>query len=110
MARKHVDEYYNKVCDQYVEMLDTLKDMQEAYELGKISQEQIENLKATIEPLKTNYERISWIMYLLNTPQRDKKAKKWEKQNKSMNMKFGEENTPESTIKENDEVLKKMKK
>lgn len=110
MAVKDVREYYDKVCNQYVEMLDTLKEMQEAYSLGQISQEQVNNLEKTIEPLKTNYERISWIMYLLNRPQRKKKVEKWKKQNEPTMRNFSDKNTAEATIKENEQVLEKIKK
>lgn len=106
MAVKHVKEYYNKIADQYVEMLDNLKEMQEAYELGNISQEQFENLKKIIEPLKTNYERISWIMYLLAIPQRGEKVKKWKKQNY---MGISDINCIEETIDENSKALSEMK-
>lgn len=109
MAVKDVKEYYDKVCDQYVEMLDNLKEMQEAYELGNISQEQFENLKKIIEPLKSNYERISWIMYLLNIPQRKKKVKKWKKQNDVLMSKYEKKNDIESTLDENSKALSQMK-
>lgn len=109
MAVRDVKEYYDKVCDQYVEMLDNLKEMQEAYELGNISQEQFENLKKIIEPLKSNYERISWIMYLLNIPQRKKKIKKWKKQNDVAMTKCEKENSIEATLDENSKALSQMK-
>jgi hypothetical protein len=80
--------------------------MQEAYELGNISQEQFEKLKEIIEPLKTNYERISWIMYLLAIPQRDGKVKKWKKQNY---MGISDINCIEETIDENSKALSEMK-
>lgn len=109
MAVKHVKEYYNKVADQYVEMLDNLKEMQEAYELGQVSQEQLENLKKIVEPLKSNYERISWIMYLLAIPQRDNKVKKWKKQDYMRVSEIPEENSLDTTFDENSKALSEMK-
>lgn len=109
MAVKHVKEYYNKIADQYVEMLDNLKEMQEAYELGQVSQEQFENLKKIVEPLKSNYERISWIMYLLAIPQRDKKVKKWKKQDYMRVSEIPEENSLDATFDENSKALSEMK-
>ena len=109
MAVKHVKEYYNKIADQYVEMLDNLKEMQKAYELGQVSQEQFENLKKIVEPLKSNYERISWIMYLLAIPQRDKKVKKWKKQDYMRVSEIPEENSLDATFDENSKALSEMK-
>lgn len=68
MSRKHVEEYYDVMCKDYSDMIEALHDMEEEATKGLISPDQLEQMKETIKPLKENYMRISYIMYLLNKP------------------------------------------
>ena len=65
MAVKHIKEYYEQVCEQYIQMNDELRDFQKEVENGLVEPERIENLEKLIEPLKNNYMTLSWIMFLL---------------------------------------------
>lgn len=80
MAIKHLEEYYKKVCDDYTEMLQTLTDMEEAFNNNLVSDEQMNQLKQMIEPLKNNYMTLSWVMYLLYQPARKEKFSKYDRQ------------------------------
>lgn len=86
MSKKHVDEYFNVVADQYHDMLEALKDMEEECTKGLLDPDRLEQMKKLIEPLKQNYMRISYIMFLLNKPNRTKKEKRYiDQQNKFLN-------------------------
>ena len=78
MAKSHVVQYFLEVEHQYLEMLDNLKDFQELAENNTISQEDYKQALAEVELLKANYERIGYIMFLLNQPKR--KSKKLDKE------------------------------
>ena len=80
MAVKHLEEYYKKVCADYTEMLQTLTDMEEAFNNNLVSDEQMNQLKQMIEPLKNNYMTLSWVMYLLYQPARKEKFSKYDRQ------------------------------
>lgn len=82
MARKDVIEYYNKVCDQYHEFVEELKDFQELCNQGMVAPEIIEQAKQTIEPLKNNWQTLNYIIFLLNKPVKKKKQVTYSKQNK----------------------------
>lgn len=68
MAKKDVIQYYLQLQSQYFEMLSQLKDLQEALQTKHITEEQFEFARQDIDVMKTNYERISYIMLLLNKP------------------------------------------
>ena len=105
MSKKHVDEYYETVSNQYADMLAALREMEEESSKGLLDPDRLEQMKTIIEPLKTNYMRISYIMYLLNKPNREKKNGRYEGQNQKFLNKIGKENTLSQVELENDEVI-----
>lgn len=105
MAKRHVDEYFNVVSNQYADMLAALREMEEESSKGLLDPDRIEQMKIIIEPLKTNFMRISYIMYLLNKPNRERKSRRYEEQNKRLLQKIGKEHTLEAVEFENDEVI-----
>ena len=108
MAVKHIKEYYEQVCDQYVMMNEELRDFQKEVENGLVEPERIDNLKKMIEPLKNNYMTLSWIMYLLNQPNRDNKERAYQKRNKKFIESLDKNFNKESIMKQNDEVIKSI--
>ena len=68
MAVKDVIDYYNKVCEDYTEMLQNITDMEEAFNNNLVRSEQLEQIKKMIQPLKDNYMTLSWVIFLLNKP------------------------------------------
>lgn len=73
MAKSHVVQYFLEVENQYLEMAENLKEMQQLASDNKVSAEDYEQVFREVETLKTNYERIAYIMFLLNKPQRKTK-------------------------------------
>ena len=82
MAKKDIEVYYEQVCAQYNEMVNNLKELEEYARTNVVAPETIDNLKTVIEPIKTNYMTLSYIMFLLNAPNKTKKLKSYVKQNK----------------------------
>lgn len=102
MAKRHVEDYFNKVADQYKEMLDELRDFEKECNEGLVEPERFDNFKKIIEPLKNNYMMWSYAMYLLNLPNRESKVKTVKRR----------ENKNKITCKvidENKEILDKLK-
>lgn len=108
MAVKHIKEYYEQVCEQYVQMNEELRDFQKEVENGLVEPERLDNLKKIIEPLKNNYMTLSWIMYLLNQPNRDSKERVYQKRNKKLIESLDKNFNKESIMKQNDEVIKSI--
>ena len=66
MAYKHIKEYYDKICEQYLEMKDEIRDFEIEAQNNIMEPERLDMIKEQIKPLMDNYERWSYMMYLLN--------------------------------------------
>lgn len=84
MAVKDVKEYYEKVSADYHELILTLQDMEEEYKNNLVSPDTLKNLEKQIEPIKTNFRTISYIIFLLNKPTKKSKHERYRKQNKKI--------------------------
>lgn len=106
MAKSHVITYYLEVEYQYLEMLSILKELKELVAEGKVSIEAYEQEVANVQKLKENYERIAYIMFLLNKPKRKNKKEslallKWYEELKT--------HSKEAILDENKDVLATFK-
>lgn len=106
MSVKAVKEYYDKICDQYFEMVQDIRDFEQEAAQGLIEPERVDRLKAQIEPIKNNYERWAYMMFLLNQPERKEKHKKYEQQNRRLLASLNKENSLEAVVAENNEARK----
>lgn len=110
MSVKHLKEYYEQVCDQYIEMKNEIKDLEEEVNKGLAKPEMMDNLKATIQPIMNNYQTLSCVMYLLNQPNKKSKLKAYERRNhkfvQEMEKKFGKK----AVLDTNAQVIDKIKK
>jgi hypothetical protein len=84
VARKDFDDYYNKIASQLFELDRVFKDLSEEVSTGMVEPERIEQLKITIEPIRTSYHTLSYIKYLLDKPARKSKHKRYDSQNKKI--------------------------
>lgn len=110
MAVKHVIEYFNQIADQRKEMLDNLKDFEEECSKGLVEPERIEKIKENIQPILDNYQTLSYIMFLLNTPVKKSKQHKYINQNKNLLKSIDKKFTQTGIIEENNQALEKLKK
>ena len=65
MAVKDFIKYYAEEEAQYNEMLEDAKDLEDAYRSGHLSDEKYEEAIKYIEAIRTNHERLAYVMYLL---------------------------------------------
>ena len=79
MSVKHVKAYYEEVCKQYHDYVEELRDSEELCNKEMVPPEQIENAKKFIEPLKDNWMKLNYIIWLLNKPNNKKKHKAYER-------------------------------
>ena len=82
MSKRDFDIYFQKVANDYHEMVLELNDMSKEFEEGVVSPEVYEQMKRTIEPIKRNYETLNYVDYLLNKPVRKQKQAIYERQSK----------------------------
>ena len=106
MSVKHVNKYYKQICEQYQEMIDDIKDFEKEVEQGLVEPERVERLRNQVAPIKQNYERWTYMMFLLHQPNRKEKIKKYQKQNKALLSKLDDNNSLQSVLDENTEAIK----
>ena len=112
MAVKHIKDYYLKVTNDYKEMLNELKEFEIDFQNKLVTPENLDRLKKIIEPIKNNFQILSYIIYLLNKPQRNDRNKqlKYEKQHKKDTQSIEDKYTQNGLIKQNKESLDMLKK
>ena len=111
MAARDVKEYYFKLIAQKAELEADLADFEEALKNGFITEEQMQAAKDELIPYQINLDRLTYIMYLLELPNRKTKKAKFEKQNKKILDELGKRNADEqSVISENKSALDAFRK
>ena len=106
MSRRDFDVYFQKVANNYHEMILELNDMSKEFEEGVVSPEVYEQMKKTIEPIKRNYETLNYVDYLLNKPVRKQKQATYERQSKK---KLKECRVEKEVLEENKKSLEELK-
>lgn len=109
MSKEHVDAYYQEVCQNYIDMNEAIKDLEEECNNGLVDPDKLEEMKKLIEPLKNNYMTLSYIMFLLNKPKRKNKEKQYVRQNEKLLKIIPTENTKSGVLKQNEEVIESIK-
>lgn len=112
MARKHVISYYLEQEQAYLQLLDTIKELDELHRSGRIDYDRYSELRDRLAPqveeLKAPYELMSYVIFLLNIPNRPKKGKKYITQNR-IYFKYLEKFSKEKAFDENADALKVIK-
>ena len=109
MSYKHIKEYYNKICEDYHEMIETLHELEEEAQTTIVPPEAVEKIETIIKPMKDNYERWSYMMFLLNMPNKKSKQKAYSKQFNKIKQEFEQNNNLEALRKENKECVGELK-
>lgn len=110
MSKKHVDAYYKQICAQYMALKEEIKEFEKECSDGLVAPEKLDELKATIQPLMDNYQRISYIMYLFNLPNSKDKQKAYHRVSRKQLEKLDKKFSLESAIEENKSILDSLKK
>ena len=84
MSVKDVKNYYDEVCNQYHDFLTELRDFEDLCSKGMVAPETIEMAKKAIEPLKDNWQKLNYIMFLLNKPNKKAKLDRFKNQSKNL--------------------------
>ena len=109
MSKKAVENYYNEITAQYQEMLNDIKDIEKDVMKGITSPELLDTLRSNIAPIKQNWERWSYMMFLLNQPQRKEKVARYKRANQKLLANLDKANSIEATMQENKTALQNLK-
>ena len=105
MSIKHVNEYFATICQQYADLIENIKDLEEEAANGIVSPERIERLQEQVAPIKQNYERWAYMMFLLHQPNRKSKLQGYTRRNKKLLSTLSSANSLDSVIAENNAAL-----
>lgn len=109
MSVKHVKKYYEEIRSQYNEMLENLKDAEQELADQIVDLDYVERLKTIIKPIKDNYERWSYMMFLLNQPERKHKIPAYKQRMNKFIADMEKSNSIEAVMEENNETIKNTK-
>lgn len=110
MSRKHVEEYYMRMTSDYVEMKRVLEELEKtSEENASKALNNINSIREQVRILESNYKRLSYIMFLLNQPNKQKKKERYFKREQKKIKDIPEEARDSGIIKQNEEVLKSLK-
>lgn len=107
MSVKHVQEYYVKVTNDYHMMTKALEEMEKAISDSGVeaAQQNLPMIKQQVAQLKENYMRISYIMFLLNMPNRKEKQSRYVKREKKKLDAIPKEHRLLGVLREDREIL-----
>lgn len=88
MALRDVKEYFKSVEKLYEEVVEEFKPIQQEAQNGNMSEEEIERINQTINPIVSNYSTLAYVMFLYNKPKSKKKQKAWERENAELQAGF----------------------
>ena len=93
MSIKEVRDYHLRMTADYMELKRTLDTLESEItpETSKQALDNIDSIKKQVARLQENYNRINYIMYLLDMPAKKKKIPRWVKQNQKRSDSIPEE-------------------
>jgi len=98
MAVKDVKRYYYAMLNQYLEMKADLADFEQAFTDGFITEDQLEAVREDILKVEANYDRLTYIMYLLEMPNRPTKKEGYDKRNTKLTLNFEDKAANQTSV------------
>ena len=112
MAKRDVVQYYLEQEATYSQVLEDIDDLEKSYKSGNIDYERYSQLRDSlsqdVQSIKDEYERLSYVMFLLNMPNRVEKKDRYKKENQAY-FAYLERYSKEKLVDETKDVLKNFK-
>lgn len=107
MALADVKAFFKQLQSQRDEMKADLADFENALAEGHITEDQLQSVKEDFDLVETNYQRVLYIMYLFDIPNRHSKKTKFLQANRKLIEQFSLNKSDEDAlITENENVIK----
>ena len=111
MAKRDVYKYYTQCTQQMVNLQNSLKALKESLGDKEVDRDKLEYLSNTIELMRANCDRLSYIMYLLNQPSIGIFRKRYDQVNENLFKRLKElKVTKEDILLENSNILDEVNK
>ena len=105
LSKKDLDKYYEVVSQQYYEFKQEIEDFEQLCAQQLVAPEIVANAKKSFEPVKDNWMRLNYVMYLLNKPVKKYKETRYNSQTKKQ---VRNSITQEQVVAENKEAREKF--
>lgn len=105
MSVKDVKKYYDTICDDYKEMRELLHELEDKSQQVAISPEKFDEITKEVQIQKDNYERWSYMIYLLNQPNKKEKKQRYNTQSEKKLQQISVNNTVQGVLKEDRECI-----
>ena len=109
MAVKHLREYYAILTAQHELTLREIAEWEQECMNGMITPEMLEEIKHRAQPTLKNYMDMSYVMYLLDQPQRDSKKRAYERRQDAFLKRCPKTSTVEAKIAEGDAAISHLR-
>ena len=110
MAVSDVKDFYYSILEQYMAAKDDLADFEKGLADGFVTEDQVADLKDELANIEQNKERLEYIIYLLNMPNRSKKKPKYTlEQQKLLNRLNKHNNDGDAVLAENAQAIENLK-
>lgn len=110
MAVRDVKEYYIVELNQLITLKADLAEFESAVKAGHITEDRLEEIKTECHRLQENVDRLGYILYLLELPNRKSKQQKYMEATANINEYFKNKNADKkSELSENDTIIKFVK-
>ena len=106
MSVKDIRNYQLELAAQAKEMEENLAELTELANNNIVSPDRIEEVKQLCDTIKTNRDRVTYLLYLLHKPNKKKKQAAYDRQHRHM---VKENSTLEAVKAENSKCLRRMK-
>ena len=110
MAVRHIKAYFNDVANQYLQLQKEVEEFEEEAQKNLCDPDKIEVLKQMVQPVKDTYMFLSYVMYLLNMPNREQKKNKYQRMNEKLLKSIPHDKPKQGLMEQKDECLKEIKK
>lgn len=108
MAYRDVIKFRDDLYAQLQEMEENINELAELSRTGMVSPETFENAKVYTDRIKDNYEKVSWVLFLLNKPKRKNKESRYTNQSKKLLRECGNWNS-DTIRKQNNDLINQCK-
>lgn len=103
MAIREVKQYFYTVLNQYLEEKQNLADLKDTLEAGLITEAQMQDAMEAVQDLEKNYYRLTYIMFLLDMPNKKGKQARYTRQYQSILEELKRLGADEASIKKENE-------
>lgn len=112
MAKRDVVQYYLEQEATYSQMLEDVNDLEKSYKSGNMDYDRYAQLRDSltedIQAIKEEYERLSYVMFLLNMPNRVEKKDRYKRENQAY-FAYLEKYSKEKLVDDSKDILAKFK-